>query len=100
MAELWSIIRNVAEVLGMIFVPMIGWMLMTLMNHSKKIIVLEARVNETILTRLSSLESKFEKIDAKVDEVGQAVHDNKLISQKHDIKFDLILSELKNLKKS
>ena len=100
MAELWSIIRNIAEVLGMVFAPMIGWMLMTLINHSKKIIILEARVNETILTRLISLETKFEKIDTKVDEVSQAVRENKLIVEQQSTKFDLILSEIKNLRKS
>lgn len=100
MAELWGIIRNIAEVLGMVFVPMIGWMLMTLINHSKKIIILEARVNETILTRLTSLETKFEKMDSKVDEVSQGVRENRLIVEQQSTKFDLILSEIKNLKKS
>lgn len=100
MAELWDIIRNVAEVLGMIFVPMIGWMLMTLMNHSKKIIILEERVNESILKRLDSLEEHFDNIISKVDDVTQLVRENKMRVEQQDNKFELILSEIKNLKKS
>lgn len=100
MAELWDIIRNVAEVLGMIFVPMIGWMIMTIMNHSKKIIILEERVNESILKRLDSLEEHFDNIIEKVDNVAQIVRDNQSKVEQQGTKFDLILSEIKNLKKS
>lgn len=99
MAELWDIIRNVAEVLGMIFVPMIGWMIMTIMNHSKKIIILEERVNESILKRLDSLEEHFDNIIEKVDNVAQIVRDNQSKVEQQGTKFDLILSEIKNLKK-
>lgn len=42
MLESWEMIRHVAEVLGMIFLPILGWMLFTLNNHSKKIILLGA----------------------------------------------------------
>lgn len=100
MAELWDIIRNVAEVLGMIFVPMIGWMIMTIMNHSKKIIILEERVNESILKRLDSLEEHFDNIIEKVDNVAQIVRDNQSKVEQQGTKFDLILSEIKNLRKS
>lgn len=100
MAELWDIIRNVAEVLGMIFVPMIGWMIMTIMNHSKKIIILEERVNESILKRLDSLEEHFDNIIEKVDNVAQIVRDNQSKVEQQGTKFDLILAEIKNLKKS
>lgn len=100
MTELWSIIRNVAEVLGMVFVPIIGWTLMTLITHSKKIVILEERVNQSILSRLKSLEERFEKIDDKVDEVAQIVRENKMYVEQQGTKFDLILSELKNLKKN
>lgn len=97
MTELWSIIRNVAEVLGMVFIPIIGWTLMTLITHSKKIVILEERVNQSILSRLKSLEERFEKIDDKVDEVAQIVRENKMYVEQQGTKFDLILSELKHL---
>ena len=100
MADLWSIIRNVAEVLGMVFVPIIGWTLMTLIAHSKKIVILEERVNQSILSRLKSLEERFERIDDKVDQVTQIVRENKMYVEQQGTKFDLIISELKNLKKN
>ena len=68
MLESWEMIRHVAEVLGMIFLPILGWMLFTLNNHSKKIILLEERVNETITTRLSNLEERMDDVTKKVDE--------------------------------
>lgn len=74
MLEAWELIRHVAEVLGMVFLPILGWMLVTLTQHSKKIILLEERVNETITKRLSSLEKSFDDIDAKVDKSFELIN--------------------------
>ena len=102
MAEAWEMIRHVAEVLGMIFLPILGWMLVTLTQHSKKIILLEERVNETITNRLTSLEKSFKdldkkvdvnhdlinKIDSNVDRLGMIIEDkdNKLVSILEEVK--------------
>ena len=102
MTEAWELIRHVAEVLGMVFLPILGWMLLTLTNHSKKIILLEERVNETITNRLTSLEKSFKdldkkvdvnhdlinKIDSNVDRLGMIIEDkdNKLVSILEEVK--------------
>ena len=104
MLETWELIRHIAEVLGMIFLPVVGWVLVTLTQHSKKILLLEERVNETISNRLSSIEKGFDELDAKVDKNFDVInkinlsveHLTTIFDDKYD-KIDNILDELKRL---
>ena len=104
MAEAWEMIRHVAEVLGMIFLPVLGWMLITLTNHSKKIILLEERVNETITNKLTALEKNFQELDEKVDKnhnlinkIDMSVERIDLTLRDKDSKIDSILEVVKKL---
>ena len=104
MAEAWEMIRHVAEVLGMIFLPVLGWMLITLTNHSKKIILLEERVNETITNKLTALERNFQELDEKVDKnhnlinkIDISVERIDLTLRDKDNKIDSILEVVKKL---
>jgi hypothetical protein len=104
MAEAWEMIRHVAEVLGMIFLPVLGWMLLTLTNHSKKIILLEERVNETITNKLTALERNFQELDEKVDKnhnlinkIDMSVERIDLTLRDKDSKIDSILEVVKKL---
>ena len=104
MVEAWEMIRHVAEVLGMIFLPILGWMLLTLTNHSKKIILLEERVNETITNRLTSLEKSFKDLDKKVDanhdlinKIDSNVDRLGMIIEDKDSKLVSILEEVKKI---
>jgi len=104
MAEAWEMIRHVAEVLGMIFLPVLGWMLLTLTNHSKKIILLEERVNETITNKLTALERNFQELDEKVDKnhnlinkIDMSVERIDLRLRDKDSKIDSILEVVKKL---
>lgn len=106
MTEAWELIRHVAEVLGMIFLPILGWMLLTLTNHSKKIILLEERVNETITNRLTSLEKSFKDLDKKVDanhdlinKIDSNVDRLGMIVEDKDSKLVSILEEVKKMSK-
>jgi len=106
MTEAWELIRHVAEVLGMIFLPILGWMLLTLTNHSKKIILLEERVNETITNRLTSLEKSFKDLDKKVDanhdlinKIDSNVDRLGMIIEDKDSKLVSILEEVKKMSK-
>ena len=104
MLESWEMIRHVAEVLGMIFLPILGWMLFTLNNHSKKIILLEERVNETITNKLTALEKNFQELDEKVDKnhnlinkIDMSVERIDLTLRDKDSKIDSILEVVKKL---
>ena len=106
MTEAWELIRHVAEVLGMVFLPILGWMLLTLTNHSKKIILLEERVNETITNRLTSLEKSFKDLDKKVDanhdlinKIDSNVDRLGMIIEDKDSKLVSILEEVKKISK-
>lgn len=106
MLESWEMIRHVAEVLGMVFLPILGWMLFTLTNHSKKIILLEERVNETITNRLTSLEKSFKDLDKKVDanhdlinKIDSNVDRLSMIVEDKDSKLVSILEEVKKISK-
>ena len=104
MLEAWEMIRHVAEVVGMVFLPILGWMLFTLTNHSKKIILLEERVNETITTRLSNLEDHLGDVTKKVDENHKLINDIamgvkgcKMVLDDRDQKLDSILEQVKKM---
>ena len=106
MTEAWELIRHVAEVLGMIFLPILGWMLLTLTNHSKKIILLEERVNETITNKLTALEKNFQELDEKVDKnhnlinkIDMSVERIDLTLRDKDTKIDSILAEVHKISK-
>ena len=106
MTEAWELIRHVAEVLGMIFLPILGWMLLTLTNHSKKIILLEERVNETITNKLTALEKNFQELDEKVDKnhnlinkIDMSVERIDLTLRDKDSKIDSILTEVQKISK-
>jgi len=95
----WDLMREAAEILGMILLPIIGWTLHTVLAHSKKIIVLEERVNDSLTRRLGTLEGKVDsleiKIDAKIDNLEESVIDCKLtIHEKINEKFDTIIEAI------
>ena len=107
MLEAWELIRHVAEVLGMVFLPILGWMLLTLTQHSKKIILLEERVNETITHRLGILEENMDEIRQKIDDTTKVInsismdtHQIKYSYENRDKKLDAIWDEVQKLSKN
>lgn len=63
-------IKTVLEFIGLLFIPVIAWLLNTVSQHGKKIIILEERVNDSINRRLTNLETKFETFEEKLDVVN------------------------------
>ena len=101
MTDTWQLIKSVAEVVGMVFIPLMGWMLFTIMTHGKKIILLEERVNDSLNRRLTSLEDKVDslegKIETKIDNLESSVADCKLhLNDKLNEKFDIMINTLRN----
>jgi hypothetical protein len=66
-------IKNILEIIGLFFIPIIAWLLNTVSQHGKKIIILEERVNDSINRRLTNLETKFEAFDEKLDGVNLSI---------------------------
>jgi len=69
MSETWELIRNITQVIGIIFIPIFAWVLHTIIGHSKKLILLEERVSDTLNRRLTDLESKLNIFDDKMDSI-------------------------------
>ena len=73
----WSLILDVVEIIGVCILPIFGWMAHIVINHGKKLIVLEERVNDSVNRRITSLEDKVMdlevKIENKIDQVEQKV---------------------------
>lgn len=72
----WLItIKTILEIVALIFLPIVAWLLKTVVSHNKKIEVLEIKVNAEINRRLDVMERKIDsfdnKIESKIDRLEQ-----------------------------
>ena len=96
MPEAWELISSIMQ---MVVLPLLGWVLWTIVSHSKQIILLEEKVNDSLNRRITSLEDKEvgmeTKIEAKIDALEDSVVDCKLaINDKLNEKFDTLIDKL------
>jgi len=99
MSEAWELINNIAEVLGMVVLPLVAWVLFTVVSHGKQIIILEEKVNDSLNRRMTSIEDKVVsmegKLESKIDSLEDSVVDCKLaINDKICEKFDTLIDKL------
>ena len=94
--EPWQVVKSTADVVGTFFIPFIAWMFYTVFQHSKKLAMLEQKVNDQINMRLDNLETKFDSLDEKMDAVKDSVVDNKIhIQENVNNCMNTILLEIK-----
>ena len=78
----WSAINDIAQIIGMVALPVIGWVFHTVVKHGSKLVMLEEKVNDSIQRRLDSLENKVDgletKIDNKMDKLEESIHQTQL----------------------
>jgi len=78
----WSDINDIAQIVGLVALPVIGWVFHTVIKHGSKLIMLEEKVNDSISRRLDSLENKVDgieiKIDNKIDKLEDSLHQTQL----------------------
>tara|TARA_R110000822_G_scaffold1072_9_gene4867 strand:- start:896 stop:1237 length:342 start_codon:yes stop_codon:yes gene_type:complete len=113
MNEAWSLTRDIAEVIGMFFVPVMVWVLYTIVSHGKQIILLEEKVNDSLNRRMASIEDKVvgmeNKIESKIDGLEKNVMDCKIamndlsnananISDSISKKFDTIIDRIEEIR--
>jgi uncharacterized coiled-coil protein SlyX len=65
-----TMVKTIFEIIGLLFIPVIAWLLNTVSQHGKKIILLEERVNDSINRRLTGLETKFDAFEDKLDKIN------------------------------
>ena len=78
MNETWTLIRNITEVVGMFAIPVFSWVVYTLVQQGKQIIVLEQKVNESINQRLERVEKRVSNVEEKLNEIGDNVVECKI----------------------
>ena len=87
--DTWSVLLNIAEIVGVCILPIFFWMTTVIIGHGKKLIVLEERVNDSVNRRITSLENKvmdlevkienkIDQVEKKVDQVEKSVTDCKI----------------------
>tara|TARA_Y100000356_G_scaffold55290_1_gene44638 strand:- start:317 stop:631 length:315 start_codon:yes stop_codon:yes gene_type:complete len=101
MNDTWDLIRNVTEVVGMFFIPVMGWVLYTMVQHGKQIIVLEQKVNESLNQRMGRIEKRVGGIEDKIDQMSEnvteckmVVNDNKNFNSEISHKFDILIQKM------
>jgi hypothetical protein len=96
MAETWELISTMVE---LIVIPIIGWVLFTMISHGKQIILLEEKVNDSLNRRMTSIEDKVvsmeNKLESKIDSLEASIMDCKLtIHDKLNEKFDTLIARM------
>ncbi len=76
MGEAWSLTRDIAEVIGMFFIPVMAWVLYTIVNHGKQIIILEEKVNDSLNRRMASIEERVVGMESKIENKIDALERN------------------------
>ena len=101
MNDTWDLIRNVTEVVGMFFIPVMAWVLYTMVQHGKQIIVLEQKVNESLNQRMGRIEKRVGGIEDKIDQMSEnvteckmVVNDNKNFNSEISHKFDILIQKM------
>jgi len=96
MTETWELVSTMLE---LIVIPIIGWVLFTMISHGKQIILLEEKVNDSLNRRMTSIESKVvsmeTKLEAKIDSLQESVMDCELaINDKLNEKFNTLIDRM------
>lgn len=63
----WDIVGHILEAMGIFFIPFVGYTLITIISHSKQIIVLESKVNDSLDRRMQSIEAKVQNLESKIE---------------------------------
>ena len=88
MSETWELIRNITQVVGIIFIPILAWVLHTIIGHGKE------RVSDTLNRRLLDLENKLNNFDDKMVSITISLANCKSTIEQLEGKLDTILSIL------
>ena len=67
MSEAWSLTRDIAEVVAMFLVPVMAWVMYTILSHGKQIIILEEKVNDSLNRRMAGIEEKVVSMESKIE---------------------------------
>jgi len=75
----WELINFILKIAAVVLIPFTIWLLKTVMNHANKLSLLEQKVNDSVSTRLQSLESKIITFENKLETVHLNIAKNNAI---------------------
>lgn len=100
-SNMWETIHHILEAMGVVFIPFIGWVMVTLLNHGKQIIILEEKVNDSLNRRMSSLENRVmgmeERLETKIDTIEKNVMECKLTINEKANAFKMVVEKIETL---
>ena len=100
MGEAWSLTRDIAEVIGMFLVPVMAWVMYTILSHGKQIIILEEKVNDSLNRRMASIEDRVvgmeTKIENKIDGLEKNVVECKIAINNNATNLNSISNSISN----
>jgi hypothetical protein len=99
--NIWATLHHILEAMGVVFVPFLGWVMMTILSHGKQIIVLEEKVNDSLNRRMSSLEKRVmgmeERLETKIDTIERNVMECKITINEKASDLKQVVSKIENL---
>lgn len=75
----WDLINFIFQLVAIVLIPFTIWLLKTVMNHANKLALLEQKVNDSVSTRLQSLETKMNTFETKLETVHLNIAKNNAI---------------------
>lgn len=76
------------EIAALVFLPIVAWLLRTVVNHSRQLTILEGRINSEINRRLDVMERKIDTFDNKIESKIDKLENN--INSKIDIMTSIL----------
>lgn len=81
-------VKVLLEIAALVFLPIVAWLLKTVVNHSKQLTILEGRINSEINRRLDVMERKIDTFDNKIESKIDKLENN--INSKIDIMTSIL----------
>jgi hypothetical protein len=89
---LLELIKTLLEIAALIFLPVVAWLLKTVVSHNRKLDLLEQKVNAEINRRLEVMERKIDTFDNKIETKIDKLEHN--INAKIDIMTSILTKHL------
>lgn len=67
MEDFVNVLRVVVQILAVVLLPIIVWMINSIMKHSQQLLILEEKVNSQINKRLNEIDRKLDQLENELD---------------------------------
>jgi len=93
--SLLDLVKTLLEITALVFLPVVAWLLKTVVSHNRKLDLLEEKVNAEINRRLEVMERKIDTFDNKIESKIDKMENN--INAKIDIMTSILGGLTKHL---